>query len=166
MPDVWGNHIAIVVNGVLKQPNDNSVIIPGLLLYKSLVKDHRVSLIIDSAAKEKVQYWLLMNSLTDHVNEIYWDETDHEDAPKRRLQQVARLKRNGPLSVVYESDVEVAEALLKNGIPTFLLLHPVYTHPEHRPGEIDEPTPWNQIVAEITRQNEARATDTRLTDIF
>jgi hypothetical protein len=162
MGDSWGNHVAIVVNGVLRQPNDSSVIIPGLLVYKSLVKDHRVSLIIDSAAKEKVQYWLLMNSLTDHVNEIYWEETDPEDTAERRLTQVNRLRRQGPLSLVYESDTEAATALLLAQIPVFLFLHPQYTHPDFRPGHSTEVTPWSQLLAEKVRQQEARATDTRL----
>lgn len=164
MGESWGNHVAIVVNGILRQPNDSSVIISGLLVYKSLVKDHRVSLIIDSAAKEKVQYWLLMNGLTDHVNEIYWDETDPEDTGQRRLRQVARLRKQGPLSLVYESDTEAATKLLQAQIPTMLFLHPQYTHPDFRPGHSSEPTPWNDLLAEQVRQQEARATDTRLLD--
>lgn len=164
MAESWGNHVAIVVNGILRQPNDSSVIIPGLLIYKSLVKDHRVSLIIDSAAKEKVQYWLLMNGLTDHVNEIYWDETDSEDVAKRRLTQISRLRRQGPLSLVYEADTEAATALLKAQIPAMLFLHPTYTHPDFRPGTTTEPTPWSELLTEKVRQQEARATDTRLQD--
>lgn len=164
MAESWGNHVAIVVNGILRQPNDSSVIIPGLLIYKSLVKDHRVSLIIDSAAKEKVQYWLLMNALTDHVNEIYWDETDSDDVGKRRLQQVNRLRRQGPLSLVYEADTEAATSLLKAQVPVMLFLHPTYTHPDFRPGHSSEPTPWNELLLEKIRQQEARATDTRLQD--
>jgi hypothetical protein len=162
MAETWGNHVAIVVEGVLRQPNDSSVIIPGLLLYKSLVKDHRVSLIFDTDAKEKVQYWLLMNGMTEHVREIYWDETDPVEAVDRRLVQIARLKVSGPLSVVFESNTEVAAKLLTAGIPTFLFLHPQYMHPEFRPDHSDGPTPWNELLAEKKRQQEARATDTRL----
>lgn len=164
--ETWSNHVAIVVDGVLKQTNDNGVIIQGLLLYKSLVKDHRVSLIIDSAAKEKVQYWLIHSGLTDHVNEIYWDAGDPENTPKRRIAQIARLRKQGPLSLVIESDTEVAAALLNAGIPSLLFLHPQYTHPEHRPGYRKEIQPWEDLLAEKVRQQEARATDTRLTDIF
>lgn len=164
MAESFSNHVAIVVEGILRQPNDSSVIIPGLLLYKSLVKDHRVSLIFDSSAKEKIQYWLLMNSLTDHVNEIYYEDIDPEDAPSRRLAQIGRLRKQGPLTLVFESNTEVAATLLERSIPTFLLLHPVYSHPDFRPGRSTEPTPWDKVVAEKVRQQEARATDTRLND--
>jgi hypothetical protein len=164
MAESWSNHVAMVVNGILRQPNDSSVIIAGLLIYKSLVKDHRVSLIIDSAAKEKVQYWLLMNGLTDHVNEIYWEETDSEDTATRRLHQIGRLRRQGPLSLIYESDMEAATKLIQAQIPTMLFMHPTYTHPDFRPGTAKEPTPWDDLLAEKVRQQEARATDTRLQD--
>lgn len=168
MSDTWGNHVAIVVEGILRTPNDSAIIIPGLLLYKSLVKDHRVSLIIDSSSedktKEKIQYWLLMNSLTDHTKEIYWDDTDPEDPVERRLVQINRLRRDGPLSLVFESDTSVAASLLENGIPSFLFLHPKYSHPDARPDTQQELTPWNQLLAEQIRQREARATDTRFND--
>lgn len=164
MGEQWGNHVAIVVEGILKHPSDSSVIIPGLLIYKSLVKDHRVSLILDSNAKEKIQYWLLMNSLTDHIGEIYWEDTDSENVADRRINQVARLRTSGPLSLVYESDVSAATKLLNAGVPTMLFLHPQYTHPEFRPGYASEATPWNDLLAEKIKQQEARAMDTRLND--
>lgn len=162
MAETWGNHVAIVVEGILRMPNDSASIIPGLLLYKSLVKDHRVTLIIDSAAKEKVQYWLLTNSFIDHIGEVYWEETDPVDDVERRIVQIARLRQNGPLTMVFESNTSVAAALLERGIPSFLFLHPQYTHPDHRPGAVQEVTPWAELVAEQKRQVEARATDTRL----
>lgn len=162
MPEILGGHIAIVVEGVLRQPNDSSAIISGLLLYKSLVQNHRVSLIFDSSNKERIQYWLLMNSLTDHVGEIYWEEQDSEDVKKRRIAQLGRLKKNGPVSLVMESDMDAAAALFNAGIPTMMYLHPIYTHPEFRPGYTAGPTPWNELLAEKIRQQEARATDTRL----
>lgn len=143
-------------------PYDSAPIMPGLLLYKSLVKTHRVSLIIDSAAKDKIQYWLLMNSFTDHTNEIYWDIDDPDDTVARRIAQIGRLRKDGPLSLVIESDMDASLALLKAGIPSFLFLHPQYIHPDFLPGSKKEITPWNELYAETVRQQEARATDTRL----
>lgn len=165
MAETWGNHVAIVVDGILKHPGDVSSIIPGIMLYKSLVKDHRVSLIFDSGAKEKIQYWLIMNSLTDHTREVYWEDYDSHDTAERRMAQISRLRKDGPLSLVYESDAEAAAALFKDGVPSMLFLHPSYTHPDFRPDSNRELTPWNVLVQEQVRQREARATDTRL-DLF
>lgn len=164
MAEAWSNHVAIVVEGFLRMPNDSSVIIPGLLLYKSLVKDHRVSLIIDSAARDKVQYWLLMNGMTEHTREVYWEQDDPEDVVDRRIAQVGRLRQDGPLSLIFEPDPSVCAALLEKGITSLMFLHPRYMHPDFRPDAKGEVTPWSLVVAEQTRQMEARATDTRLNE--
>lgn len=166
MAESWGNHVAIVVDGILRQPNDSGIIITGLLLYKSLAKDHRLSLIFDSHNREKIHYWLIMNGLTEHVGEVYWEPYDSEDTATRRLAQVKRLKVDGPLAVVYESDTEAATALLEASVPTFLYLHPQYTHPDHRPDSVFAPKPWAELLAEKVRQKEAKATDTRLLSDF
>lgn len=162
MTESWGNHVAIVVDGVMRSPNDVAPIIPGLLIYKSLVKTHRVSLIIDSAAKEKVQYWLMVNGFTDHTNEIYWEADDPENVVERRVAQVGRLRKTGPLSLIIEADMEVCTEMFNIGVPTLLFLHPQYAHPAFRPGSVTEVTPWATLYAEQIRQREARATDTRL----
>lgn len=164
MSEQWGNHVAIAVEGVLKHPSDNSVIIPGLLLYKSFNKDHRVSLLFDSNNKEKIQYWLIMNGLTEHIGEVYWEDHDSDDKVKRRLAQINRLRAKGNLSLVYEADTDCATALLNAGVPTMLFLHPQYAHPEFHPKFHNEATPWQKLLAEKTRQQEARAMDTRLNE--
>jgi hypothetical protein len=77
---------------------------------------------------------------------------------------VGRLRQDGPLSLVFESSTDAAAALLERGIPSFLFLHPQYTDPAFRPGHVDVITPWSKVVAEKKRQQEARATDTRLNE--
>jgi hypothetical protein len=162
--ETWGNHVAIVVEGVLRMPNDSAAIIPGLLLYRSLVKTHRITLIFDSSDKKKISYWLLMNGFTDHTGEIYWDVEDSDDVAVRRISQIGRIRQEGPLSLVIESDMNAASALLEAGVPSFLFLHPQYIHPDFLPGKRKEVTPWDQLYAETVRQREARATDTRIKD--
>lgn len=152
----WGNHIAIVVEGILKQPNNEAPIISGLLLYKSLVKTHRISLIFDGAGKNIIHHWLLKNGIVEHTGEIYVETTDPTEIGPRRIAQVQRLTRNGPLAMVIESDVEAAVSLLEKQIPTLLYLHPSFTHHEHRPDYKGSPKPWNDVVDELKRQQEAR----------
>lgn len=162
MGDSWGNHIAITVEGVLKTPNDEAPIMSGVLLYKSLCKTHRITLILDSFNKEKLQYWLIVNSLTDHIAEVYWERDDPDDIVERRLIQVKRMKRDGPLSMVIESNMEVVAEVFKAGTPTMLYMHPQYIHPDFHPDAQTVVTPWNQLFAEQVRQREARAADQRL----
>ncbi len=162
----WTSNIAIVVDGVLRAPNDNAVIMSGALVYHSLVKTHRVTLIIDSMAKEKVQYWLRVNGLFDHADEVYYEVGDPEDTPERRIQQIKKVKQHGALSFVMESDTEVVEKLHEHGIPAMLYVHPKYMLPDHRPGFEETVTPWNSLVATVRKEREMRAMDVRLNDNF
>lgn len=162
MSDSWGSHIAITVEGVLKMPNDESPIMAGILLYKSLCQSHRVSLILDGNNRQRLQYWLVVNSLTDHVGEVYWEKSDPEDRVKRRLNQVNRLKREGPLSMVIEADMDVVAALFKSGTPSMMYMHPTYLHPDFHPSAKTVVTPWADLYAEQKRQREARAADDRI----
>lgn len=162
----WSANVAMAVDGVLRAPNDNAMIMSGALLYHSLVKSHRVTLIIDSMAKERVQYWLRVNGLVDHADEVYYEVGDPEDTPSRRIQQIKKVKQHGALAFVVESDTEVAELLHEHGIASMLYVHPKYMLPDHRPGFKEEVTPWNSLVATVRKERELRALDVRLNDDF
>ncbi len=162
----WTANIVMVVDGVLRAPNDNAAIMSGALLYHSLVKSHRVTLIIDSMAKEKIQYWLRMNGLVDHAGEVYYEVGDPEDTPTRRSMQIKKVKQHGALSFVIESDTEVVEKLHEQGVPAMLYVHPRYMLPDHRPGFEGTVTPWNSLVATVRKEKEMRAMDVRLNDNF
>lgn len=162
----WSTNIAIVVDGILRAPHDSAAIMSGMLLYHSLVRTHRVTLIIDSMARDKVQYWLRMNGLVDHVGEIYYELGDSEDTPTRRSKQVKRLRQQGALAFLIESDTEVAEKLHEQGVPTLLYVHPKYMLPDHRPGFEETVTPWSSLVNTIRKEKEMRAMDVRLNDDF
>jgi hypothetical protein len=162
MTESWGNHVGIVVNGVMKGDNDVAPIIPGLLLYRSLVKTHRVSLIIDESNRMQIQYWLKVNGFIDHTNEVYFEVDDPIDVVERREAQISRLRSTGSFSLLIESDMRVAKRMLETGVPTFLFLRPQYTHPDFDPNAQFEVTPWESILNEQIRQREARANDERL----
>jgi hypothetical protein len=162
----WSANVAMVVDGVLRAPNDNAAIMSGALLYHSLVKSHRLTLIIDSMAKEKVQYWLRMNGFVDHAGEVYYEVEDPEDTVARRKQQIQKIRQHGGLSFVVESETDVAEMFYGMGIPCMLYVHPKYMKPEHRPGWEATVTPWNSLVDTVRKEREQRAMDVRLNDNF
>lgn len=162
----WSANVAIVVEGILRAPNDTNPIMSGILLYKSLVQTHRVTLIFDSMAKEKVQYWLRMNNLVDHAGEIYYEVGDPEDVSERRDIQVKRMKQNGPLTFIMESNPEVAEKMLEIGVPTLFYIHPHYMRPEHRPNYEAELPSWKSLMDTVRVEKEMKAGDVRLHDDF
>lgn len=154
--ETWGNHVAIVVEGVLKQPYNEAPIVAGVALYKSLVKTHRITLIFDGDKRNTTHMWLMKNGFVEHTGEIYHEPTDPVEMGPKRLAQAQRLLRSGPLALILESDTEAAAALLERQIPTFLFLHPAFTHPEHRPDYQGQPKPWDDVVAELNRQSQAK----------
>lgn len=162
MTESWGNHVVIAVEGVMRTAEDAAPIMAGLLLYKSLVKTHRVTLVIDNPNSMFIQHWLMINGFIDHTNEIYCEPDDPEDIVERRVAQIGRIRSNGPLSLLIESNTDVATKTLSIGIPTFLFLHPQYIHPDFRPDAQLEVTPWETLLNEQKRQREARARDERL----
>lgn len=162
----WTSNIAMVVDGILRAPNDSAVIMSGALLYHSLVKSHRVTLIVDSMAKEKVQYWLRVNGFFDHAGEVYYEVGDPENVVDRRKLQLQKIRQHGGLAFVVESDTEATEMFHDIGVPVLLYVHPKYMKPEHRPGFSQEVAPWNSLVSTVRKEREMRAMDVRLNDDF
>lgn len=158
----WTANVALVVEGVLKPYNENFPLPAGVLLYRSLVLNHRVTLIIDHRDKAATQHWLKMNGLIDHAAEVYYEVGDPDDAADRRDYQIKRMKQNGPLNYLVESDPKVVERMLEIGVPTFFYVHPEYMRPEHRPGKKEELTSWDSLMATVLREKELRANDARL----
>lgn len=158
----WAANVALVVEGVLKPYDDNNAIGSGVLLYKSLVLLHRVTLVIDHRDKAVTQHWLKMNGLIDHAAEVYYEVGDPEDVAERRDYQIKRMRQSGPVNYVVESDPYVVEKLFGNGVPAFLFASPGYMRPEHRPGTKEELTSWDSLMATVLREKELRANDARL----
>jgi len=158
----WTANVAMVVEGLIKPYDDSNAIAAGVLLYKSLVLLHRVTLVIDHRDKAVTQHWLKMNGLIDHAAEVYYEVGDPEDVAERRDYQVKRMKQSGPVNYIIESDPYVAEKMLEMGTPCFLYVHPEYSRPEHRPGKKEELTSWDSLMATVMREKELRANDARL----
>jgi hypothetical protein len=76
--------------------------------------------------------------------------------------QLTRLAEHGPINMLIEADPAKAEAVVREGIPVMLSIHPAYARPEHLPGHKSLPTPWGSLISEITRQQAIKANDARL----
>lgn len=63
---------------------------------------------------------------------------------------------------VVSSDPTVVRLALMRGVPAWLVAHPTYMRPEHRPDAVREPRAWDSLVAEVERQHEMKLTDNRL----
>lgn len=154
--------VAIVVDGVLKNNNSDSVLAGGALLYHGLAEVMKIALITDED-KERTQRWLAINGFREHVLLLSPDADDVLVGGTRRAHQIVLLKLAGSdVDMLVEPDPTIAAAVLQAGTPVMLFAHPKYSRPEFRPGGKNLPTPWSTLVAEIEAQETLRAGDTRI----
>lgn len=152
--------VAICLEGVLRQHNQDGIIGQGALLYHSLKAASRIAILLDKDSRN-ADFWLKLNGFTEHIQVLTADDVAR-DVAEVRLRQVMRLvSEGGMLSCVLEPDPEVGAALLAHGYPVFVPLFPSYTKPSFRPDYDGAVTPWSALTNELDRQRELRAKDDR-----
>lgn len=152
--------IGFVLDGVLRRLNDQSAISNnGLILFSGLKPWGRVTFLVDGQPSDidMVEHFLKVHRITGHVGIDIAARSDGVDTVDRRLAQITRLRRTGPINFVIEPDPKIAATLLANGIPTLLYLHPQFTVPSWRPDYNGRLRRWDDLVSETERQVELRA---------
>jgi hypothetical protein len=152
--------IGFVLDGVLRRITDqNAVNSNGLLLFEGLKTFGRVTFLADGHAPDivAIEHFLKVNRITGHVGLDVSVPSDGPGSVERRLAQMNRVRRNGPVSLVIEPDPKIAAALMQQGYPTLLYLHPHYTVPSWRPDFGGTVRRWDDLVAETDRQVTLRA---------
>jgi hypothetical protein len=153
--------VAITIEGVLQQVVGDAPIPTGKHLYEGLSNVAGIALITDQDP-EVVNRWLGLNGFDKHAFIVPRDVIDPEDLAERRALQVRRLRSYGAdVGLVIDSDPMAVRALFRDGVAASLYLSPVYSRPEHRPDYDGEVRPWDDLVAEIERARELRASDDR-----
>lgn len=157
--------VVICINGVLRPAtNPDSVDLIGRQLYESFKAAFRV-ILLDDATTSATQHWLDVHGFIGHVR-AYTPPVDF--APKTvaegRLRMLAAIRNAQGADLVLEPDPECAADEIRAGYNVLLYAAPQYMldlwHPDHN----YEPKPWDAIVAEVDRQQTAKAADTRLKD--
>lgn len=141
-------NVLMLLEGVLRR--DNGQLIPaGLMLYNALLPQRVV--LATELAPELVDHFLKINKLTQHVKVIY-------EVP---FTVTAESMGYRPELYVDPSPERCAAAMAK-GITTLLFAAPKYQRPEWRPDRDRSQRPWHEIVAELDKQADAAAGDSRL----
>ena len=152
--------IGFVLDGVLRRINDQAALNPnGLMLFEGLKPFGRVTFFADGYSRDRnvIEHFLKFHRISDYVDIDITVPSDGADTVARRLTQINRLRRTGPVSFVVEPDPKVAAALLAEGVPTLLYLHPQYTVPSWRPDFSGRLRRWDDLVTETERQVSLRA---------
>lgn len=154
------SQIGFALDGVLRRVNDAQSLDPnGRLLFEGLKNLGRVTFLADGFNRDRkfIEHFLKFHRISEYVDIDITVLSDGPDTVSRRLTQINRLRRTGPITFVIEPDPKVAAALLADGVPTLLYLHPQFTVPSWRPDFGGRLRRWDDLVAETERQEDLRA---------
>jgi hypothetical protein len=152
--------IGLVLDGVLRRINDSQAVDQnGLLLFEGLKNLGRITFLADGFNRDRtvIEHFLRFHRISDYVDIDITVLSDGPDTVSRRLTQIKRLRRTGPITFVVEPDPKIAAALMADGVSTLLYLHPQFTVPSWRPDYIGGVRRWDDLVAETERQEDLRA---------
>lgn len=152
--------VVIFVDGVMRRERDQSIIMEGVALYKSLNETNRVILVCDDA--ERTDVWLKTNNLAKKLDDITAIIKTPLERP--RLLTIETIRSKGKIDYVVTEDTELATQLLEAGIPVLVFLNPRYTRPEFRPDGREGKKSWDAINEELDRQQGLYDDDARLGD--
>jgi hypothetical protein len=150
--------VVVFVDGILRRERDQSIIMEGVALYKSLNETNRVILVCKDA--ERTAIWLKTNNLAKKLDDIVAVVDTPLDRPK--LLTVETIRSKGKIDYVVTEDTELARQLIEVGIPVLVFLNPRYTRPEFRPDGREGKKSWEVITEELDRQQGLYSEDPRL----
>jgi len=152
-------NIAFALDGALSTPTGD-LVQKSLILYRALKCVGRVVLLTDMA-RPQAEAWLMVNNIVDYDDLIDNSvEVDPEQDLRERQLQV--LSSRGPIYLYVEAHPTRAETGLRMGISTVLFAESEYSHFLFRPDARKGARPWDELVAERTRQQALIATDHRV----
>lgn len=151
-------NIVISLDGVICGATGD-LVQKGLVIYRAFKSMARVTLVTDMD-KARAEGWLLLNNIYDYDELIDSSVAvdPHEDIRERQLEVV---QSKGPVTLYVEADPERASTGLRRGLTTLLFAESEYSHFLFRPDAPKTVRPWDQVVAERTRQQALKATDKR-----
>jgi hypothetical protein len=151
-------NIVVSLDGVLSGPTGD-LVQKGLIVYRAFKQMGRVVLLTEMPL-QRAEGWLMINNINDYDDLIDSSvEIDpHEDLRERQLEVVMS---RGPVSLYVDSDPQRSTLALSKGISTLLFAESEYAHFRFRPDVPKSVRPWDEVVAERTRQQALIATDKR-----
>lgn len=152
-------NIALSLDGVLKKPT-GELIQKGLLTYRALKSVGRVVLLTE-LSRQQAEGWLLINNVMDYDDLVDSSVAVNPDQSLRERQLEVCMSR-GPVSLYVDAHPEHAALGLEKGLTTLLFVESLYSHYGFRPDVDKSARPWDELVAERTRQQAMLAADKRL----
>lgn len=150
--------VIVFLDGVIRKNKDQSIIMEGASLYKSLNETNRVIILADD--KERADVWLKLHNLAKKTDDIVEVVDSPLDNPV--LLTIEMLRSKGKIDYVVTEDTELTVKLLERGINVLVFLNPRYTRPEFRPDSRGGVRSWADITTELDKQQGLYDEDKRL----
>lgn len=149
--------ILLYADGVLR--NKRRVPIrESLVLYRALKETQKIFIACEDRAE--CETWMRQHNL-----KAFDDLVDGRVPVSSEILEVSQaewVRSQGKLEMVMTGNVEAAKELLERGFRTLLLLDPEYIDPASRPDNRNGRRSWNNIQAELDKQQEMYAEDPRI----
>lgn len=147
--------IAMAITGVLRDPSSSEVIPAGRALYGALSGTYGLAMLVDTDLDTDSQ-WLRAHGFDEHNFLV--------DAYEGRHSQLTRVRNRGSITLVVECDPVQAAETVRSGYTVLFFATPSYTIPDHQPGTRLTPSPWAELLEEVSRQEEIKARDHRTSE--
>lgn len=149
------------LDGVLRSPTGD-VIAAGIVTYRAFKAVGRV-ILATSLERRQADAWCLTNNLMDHDDLIDGTVALDPDEPLR-FRQLSIARARGAVDIYIDADPAYVAEGLRRGMTSLLFSQPSYARPEFRPDAPRGIRPWEELIAERTRQQAMIASDSRLFD--
>jgi hypothetical protein len=161
----------IQIEGVLAQVYGTATaarpINDAIFLYEGLRRHWKIALFSVEFEHEEAARWLKINGFTgyDKLECITLLPNNPERSSISAMSVTTAYRANGwEVGPLLTADPLVAKSVLQLGIPVWMLAHPAYIRPQHRPDAVSTPRAWDILTEEIELQREMKSTDSRLED--
>lgn len=148
----------ISIEGVLSNATGDPIQ-KGMFIYRALKMMSRVVLLTEMT-RSQAEGWLLVNNVRDY-DDLIDNSYQLDPSEELRSRQIDVVRSKGPVMLYVEADPGYAEMALRKGLTTVLFVESLYAHLTFRPDRPRQARPWDEIVAERTRQQAMLASDSR-----
>jgi len=151
--------IVVEIDGVIQGKNQEPVP-TGVLMVGSLSSWNQLTFLTESTENELI-LWLNINKVVDFDRII--DSSVHLEGENLVKRQLNVVRSRGPIDLFITNNPSHWAHAFEAGIPSVMFAVPSYTRTEFRPDAPKRVRSWDEIEEAISKQNELRTKDARLT---
>lgn len=152
-------HIVVEIDGVIQGKNYEPIA-TGVMMVGSLSGWNQITFLTEGTEEELIQ-WLNVNKIVDF--DRIFDSSVRLEGEDLALRQINVSRSRGPIDLFITNNPKHWAYAFDMGIPSIMFAVPSYTRTEFRPDAPKRVRSWDQIEEAVSKQNELRTKDARLT---